>query len=113
MGYGHETQKTKTTAKSGKARVNPWGSTTARGDLPRFSDVPGLANAIDRVIASGDALVFGSTSDGGALSITLLCGNDRYKIYAANDDELIRAFQALIGDYPDPWDGDKRDEKAR
>lgn len=66
----------------------------------RWSDVdgPSIKAAVHAVTAAGDAITFGRTTDGGALSVTVLSGPDRLKDYA-NDAEqaadlLVRIMEA-------------------
>lgn len=64
---------------------------TGRGDSE--ADVRG-ANpelvwaAVCAVMAEGGAVMFGTTSDGGALCITVLDGGDRHKEYCHDADEI-------------------------
>lgn len=44
--------------------------------------------AIECCLAAGLGLLFSSTSDGGAVSITLYDGNDRSRSYATSPEEL-------------------------
>lgn len=50
-----------------------------------------LAAAID----AGAAVMLSKTSDGGAISITLYKGQDRWRVYAKDAGELAEAFEAL------------------
>lgn len=54
-------------------------------------DGPSIKAAIDALTADGAAIVFGRTSDGGALSLTLLDGKERIKKWpnSARDAETI------------------------
>lgn len=53
-------------------------------DPVTWEDVDGRAikAAISATTADGCALIFSTTSDGGALSVTLLAGSQRHKKYA-------------------------------
>lgn len=55
-----------------------------------WSQTSGQARAelIDAITATGDAITFGRTSDGGALAITILSGQDRHKLYFKTADEF-------------------------
>jgi hypothetical protein len=54
-----------------------------------------LGRALDQVTSNGDAMLIARTSDGGAVALTLLEGDDRHKLYATNQDELDRIFDEL------------------
>lgn len=56
-----------------------------------------LLNAVEAWTTRGGAITLGLTSDGGALSITLLDGGERYKLYAPNADMLARHLERLQG----------------
>lgn len=58
-----------------------------------------LLAAIVNWTRAGNAVTFGRTSDGGALSLTLLCGGERLKRYASNADDLAQLLSALAGAY--------------
>lgn len=60
-----------------------------------------LWRLISEVTAHGDALMFGVTRDGGACVLTVMSGDDRYKVYATGADEvaeLIRHIRTLAKD---------------
>jgi hypothetical protein len=61
------------------------------------ADFDVIARAIEAVTAAGDALVFGRTTDGGALSLSVLSGGERYTEYASSvedaEDALRRATE--------------------
>lgn len=59
-------------------------------------DGPTIKRAIDAITSCGDAITFGRTSDGGALSITILSGADRPKFYASEVDEAVDMLAAAI-----------------
>ncbi len=79
--------------------ASPWASVKRQVGAGFLADVPGLTATIDRVIATGDAVMFSRTGDGGAVVITLLAGNDRHKAYAADQDELDAAVARLAEAY--------------
>lgn len=56
-----------------------------------------LLAAIVNWTRSGNAVTLGRTSDGGALSLTLLCGGERLKRYASDATELELLLKALAG----------------
>ncbi len=62
-----------------------------------FIDVPGGVGTIDKLLESGFAIIFGCTRDGGAISITLLDGDDRHRTYCASQEELNDAFASMAG----------------
>lgn len=51
--------------------------------------------AIDAVIDEGDAIIISRTSDGGAIAVTILTGQDRVKEYAGDQLELDRIIDVL------------------
>lgn len=51
--------------------------------------------AIDQVIDDGDAIILSRTSDGGAIAVTILTGNERVKEYASSQVELDRIVDFL------------------
>lgn len=54
-----------------------------------------LAAAVVRWTDLGNAITFGRTSDGGAVSVTLLAGGQRHKLYAADEDALSAILTRL------------------
>jgi hypothetical protein len=54
-----------------------------------------LVAAVVSWTTRGGAIVLGTTSDGGALSVTLLQDGERFKLYAANKDELSRLLTQI------------------
>ena len=57
-----------------------------------------LAWCIASVVKDGGALIFGTTRDGGALSITVLYGDDKEKYYITPSDDLNLKLKE-IGEY--------------
>lgn len=70
------------------------GFSRARRELPQLADVAGVLAVVDAIMAAGDAVIFGATSDGGAVSVTLLQGRERLKRYAAD----VRELEQLVAD---------------
>jgi hypothetical protein len=66
-----------------------------------FTDISDIAQVLDVVIAAGCAIMLGRTRDGGALVLTILDGDDRYRTYCANNTELQSAIDALLKMYAD------------
>lgn len=54
-----------------------------------------LADAVTGVLSAGDAVMFGCTSDGGAVCVTIFDGDQRHKNYFSKPDELNQFFRAL------------------
>lgn len=87
-------------------RNNTNGSSSKYGKFARteptqkiaWSQTSGQARAelIDAVTASGDAVTFGRTSDGGALAVTILSGQDRHKLYFKTADEFHEQVPDII-----------------
>lgn len=61
------------------------------------ADASLLAAAISHWTSGGHAITFGVTSDGGALSISLLSGGKPYKLYASDPDELASLLERIGG----------------
>jgi hypothetical protein len=66
-----------------------------------FTDISDIAEVLDVVTAAGCALMLGRTRDGGALVLTILDGDDRYRTYCANNTELQNAIDAMLKMYKD------------
>lgn len=60
-----------------------------------WADPASLAEAIANWVRRGGAITLGATSDGGALSITLLEGGEKYKLYAADDEMLAKQIAKI------------------
>lgn len=54
-----------------------------------------LRDCIDAVTTSGDAIMFGRTQDGGALSVAVYCGGKRAVAYFVDVDALQNALVEL------------------
>jgi len=63
-----------------------------------YSQIEGsaLRECITRVTERGDAILFGRTSDGGALSIQVLTGGKAEKFYVSDGSELIELITGII-----------------
>lgn len=73
----------------------------ASGDIS-WADVSGplIKQALAAATDDGCALIFSKTSDGGALSLTVLAGKERSKLYAKTTDiaeSLLHELIALSG----------------
>lgn len=55
--------------------------------------------AVVRCVLAGDAIMFGMTQDGGAVSFTVLSGSDRTKDYAHSNEEIEYILQGIIDEY--------------
>lgn len=55
-----------------------------------------LRECVERVTNRGDAVLFGRTSDGGALSVQILTGGKAEKFYVTDASELLELLQGLI-----------------
>jgi len=62
---------------------------------PEIGKVERAAEIMDFVIAAGDAIVVSTTSDGGAVVVTVLAGDAREKAYAAGQMELNGIFDQI------------------
>jgi hypothetical protein len=63
-----------------------------------YSQVSGslLSECVARVTDRGDAVLFGRTTDGGALSVHILAGGAATKFYVTDASELMELLQGLI-----------------
>lgn len=69
-----------------------------------------LRDCVCRVLESGCAILLGATSDGGAISVTLYDGDQRWREYASTPGEFKEVLQAiedhvdarLVGAIPKP-----------
>lgn len=77
--------------------VGPWVDGTDARVKWRDADKDQLHLAVDAVTGLGYALILGRTADGGALSITVLAGDTRPKIYADSAEQLRERLAQLIG----------------
>lgn len=66
----------------------------------RWAQVSGplIKDAIGFVTSRGDAITFGRTTDGGALSVTILSGSERLKQYATSHEEAEELLMQVIED---------------
>lgn len=80
-------------------RPNPFGAKRSLSSAPQLADTAMVAQAIDRVLTAGCAIMFGHTRDGGALVITILEGENRHRTYCASDQELDDATSAMYENY--------------
>lgn len=55
-----------------------------------------LRECVELVTAHGDAILFGRTTDGGALSIQVLSGGEAAKFYVTDVSELFELLEGLI-----------------
>lgn len=82
-----------------RKKVDKWERMGHREDGPKVSwmdcDAEGLLAAVAAVTEGGAALLLATTSDGGALSIQVLNGGGRHKLYPCTVTELHEAI-ALI-----------------
>ena len=83
-------------------RPNPFtGTANRQAAQVSFTDISDIAEVLDVVIAAGCAIMLGRTRDGGALVLTILDGDDRYRTYCADNTELQNAVNALLKMYTD------------
>lgn len=58
-------------------------------------DAVALAALVAAVTNAGDALILGRTSDGGALSLTILSGNDKHREYLSDPEKANNTIRQL------------------
>lgn len=70
---------------------------SANGDTPKYSEVPGeeITHFLDLVGRVGGCAIFGTTSDGGAFSLTVIVGTTRYREWPHDADGMLRAFHEI------------------
>lgn len=57
---------------------------------------PLIGELVGCVTRDGDAILLGTTRDGGAFAITVCSGDERIKFYARSSDELAKIITDLI-----------------
>lgn len=62
-------------------------------------DASALTEAVSRVVEAGAAIMFGITSDGGALCITVLDDGEKERVFAASASEAEAAFRHVTSIY--------------
>lgn len=77
------------------AKGNPFGRSGRDPGTVRFADVATLGGVIDAIVGAGCAVTFGRTRDGGAVSVTVLDDDDRWRQYCASAEDLSDALTAL------------------
>lgn len=80
-------------------RGNPFGVGALGHIAPTLTEVSNLASVCDNIMRSGCGIMLSHTRDGGALVVTILDGDERYKQYAGNQGELERLFDSLNAAY--------------
>jgi len=80
-------------------RTNPFAKKHSGGGAPQLADIAMAAQAIDRVVTAGNAVMLGQTRDGGAIVITILEGEQRHRTYCSNEQELDEAITAMFENY--------------
>lgn len=58
-----------------------------------------LARAVEKVTATGDALMFGTTSDGGALTAIILRNGRKFPWYIGPGESIIDALEQIADMY--------------
>lgn len=59
----------------------------------------GIVKLVQVTTRAGDAILFGCTSDGGTLAITLCSGERRIKFYGRTVEELESRMHEILGMY--------------
>jgi hypothetical protein len=65
----------------------------------RVEDSPGAGSVIDTILATGNAVIFGTTRDGGAICVTVCEDDQRHKTYVHSQIELDNAMSFLAHHY--------------
>lgn len=93
----HAKQTNRNTTAPKPSRYGSLGTKSSKGPITWAQvDGPSIKRAVDSVTSCGDAITFGRTTDGGALSITILSGTERRKLYASEVDEANDTLAAII-----------------
>lgn len=58
-------------------------------------DPQSWVGAIEHALAAGWGLTFSRTTDGGAISVTLYAGEERFRTYCSTSDELAAALAGV------------------
>jgi hypothetical protein len=89
-------------AKQVKAKKRSFkGGEVRKGNLTP-NDWPELLELIQLVVTAGDGISISSTSDGGALCVTILNGPPPYvKFYASSVEDAEQKTEAILSGYPD------------
>jgi hypothetical protein len=58
-----------------------------------------IASLVQSATAIGGCAILGTTSDGGALSVTVIVGDDRIREYPRTDDEVAELARQLAEEY--------------
>lgn len=90
MGRDRErvSRSTQGTARAGGRVGNRFGNRQSGTGSALFGLCAGLGAALDAVTFAGDALLVSRTSDGGAIVLTLMAGDEREKAYVHSQVEL-------------------------
>jgi hypothetical protein len=83
----------------GKENVSPYASLLSNRSVGALSygqvDGEALRSCLVSVVERGDAVLFGRTSDGGALSVRVLSHGQTYAFYATDASELLELLEGL------------------
>jgi hypothetical protein len=99
---GGHTVPTKENGKGGNFAKgkNPFGKMPdTLQSAPKITECAGLWAGVQCALTAGCAVLVGHTRDGGALCITVLDGDDRYRSYCSTNEEVAAAGQALMQQY--------------
>ena len=91
-------QSTSSAKGNGKANVYAALSSASVDRSVSYGQIDGntLRECVVRVTERGDAILFGRTSDGGALSIQVLTGGKAEKFYVSDASELMELITGII-----------------
>lgn len=59
-------------------------------------DATELLHFVDKATRAGAGVILSITRDGGALSLTVIDGNDRYREYPHTSDEVLVAMHEIL-----------------
>lgn len=91
-----ETYKSNRPSPSRTGRTRLVSGAAARNFDWSMCDATEIAHFVQVVVEHGDLACFTRTSDGGAICITVVCGVDRLKAYAANSNDLLLRMRDML-----------------
>jgi hypothetical protein len=98
LSKGSYVQNTSSAKGNGHASIYAALSSASVDRSVSYSQIEGatLRECVTRVTERGDAILFGRTSDGGALSIQVLTGGKAEKFYVSDASELMELITGII-----------------
>jgi hypothetical protein len=76
-----------------------FGASKTNRDGAELAEIVNIGQVLDWICQAGDAILLSSTSDGGAIVVTILSGDSREKAYAGSQAELQATFDVMADHY--------------